>query len=305
MQYRPTAYCNEFGVNQTDFNRNFGIYARTRAPDGQKSHFRLLFAPGRSAHGQPMSAEQIRIASRFRGPPRSGNGGYVCGRFAELLTHGDHALEGRKAAEVTLRSPVPLDTDMDILRQNGALTVHHGATLIAEVQCVDLVLDVPDAPSYASALAEQEHSMSLIVNASRRFPHSIGVHPLCFCCGTQHGDGLEVYAAPVGGNDIVAAAWPTKREWADALGNVPACFVWAALDCPGQFAYHAVGIRTGMLGRLCARIEQPISAGERCVVTGWRIQVDGRKHFAGTALFDAAGQLCAYAEAIWVGRRDS
>jgi hypothetical protein len=251
-----------------------------------------------------MSTEQISIASRFRGPPQSGNGGYVCGRFAELLTHGNHALEGCNAAEVTLRSPVPIDTRMDIQRQNGALTVHHGATLIAEVLVADLILDVPDAPSYPIALAQREHSMSLVKSASRRFPDGIGVHPVCFCCGAQHGDGLEVYAAPVGDNDIVAAAWSTKREWADARGNVPACFIWTALDCPGQFAYHAAGIRTGMRGRLCARIEQPVRAGERCVVTGWRINVDRRKHFAGTAVFNQAGQLCAYAKAVWVGRRD-
>jgi len=250
-----------------------------------------------------MSAEQISIARRFRGPPQSGNGGYVCGRFAELLARGDHAMDGCRAAEVTLRSPVPLDTCMDVQRQNGALTVHHDATLIAEVQCVDLVLDVPDAPSYAAALAVRDKSMALLKNASRRFPESIGVHPVCFCCGAQHGDGLEVYAAPVAGNDIVAAAWATKNDWADAQGNVPACFIWTALDCPGQFAFHAAGIRTGMLGRLCARVDRPVRAGERCVVAGWRIGVDRRKHYAGTAVFNTDGQLCAYAKAVWVGRR--
>jgi hypothetical protein len=85
---------------------------------------------------------------------------------------------------------------------------------------------------------------------------------------------------------------------------VPATFIWTALDCPGQFAYHAAGIRTGMLGRLCARIEHPVSAGERCVVTGWRIGVEGRRHYAGTALFDESGRLCAYAKAVWIGRRE-
>ena len=250
-----------------------------------------------------MNSETITIAGRFRGPPTSGNGGYVCGAVGALLNRMSDPV-GVQAPQVTLRSPVPLDTPLEVRRDNDLLTMYHGTMLIAEACSVGLVLEIPAAPSYTEALAVRAASPALIKNISRRFPERIGVHPVCFCCGAEHSDGLEVHAAPMPGNAMVAAAWPTKRSWADAGGHLPATFIWAALDCPGQFAYHAAGIRTGMLGRLCARIEHPVSAGTQCVVTGWRIGVEGRRHYAGTALFDESGRLCAYAKAVWIGRRE-
>lgn len=46
------------------------------------------------------------IDRRFRGPPNSGNGGYVCGCLARYVA-GD--------AEVTLRAPPPLERPLDVL----------------------------------------------------------------------------------------------------------------------------------------------------------------------------------------------
>jgi hypothetical protein len=251
-----------------------------------------------------MGNEEIVIAQRFRGPPQSGNGGYVCGAFAGLLTGDNHALPGQQAAQITLRSPVPLDIPLAVRRPPGCLHVVHGDTLIAEGVLVDLDLAIPPAPSYEEALRVQRDSPSFAPNASRWFVDKIGFHPVCFCCGAERDGGLRVYAAPLRGGDIVAAAWPTQPQWADANGHIPDRFVWTALDCPGQYAFYAGGIRTGMLGRLAARIEHPVKAGERCVVVGWRLRVEGRRHFAGTALFDQSGRLCAYGKAVWVGRRD-
>lgn len=253
-----------------------------------------------------MSQETIVIAARFRGPPTSGNGGYVSGAFGELLTRGNHALPDQRAAQVTLRSPIPLDTPMQVTREREALSIHHGDTLIAQARIVELALEVPDPPSFEEAYAVRETSPAYARNASRHFPDKIGFHPLCFCCGVEHDeDGLHVTAAALRDNAMVAAAWQTQGRWADDFGNVPPRFLWTALDCPGQFAFFSGGIRTGMLGQLTARIEHPVKAGERCVVTGWRIGVEGKRHYAGTAVFDQSGRLCAYARAIWVGRRDA
>ena len=248
-----------------------------------------------------MNSQTITIAHRFRGPPASGNGGYVCGAVAALL---DGSAPVEQAPQVTLRSPVPLDTPLEVKRDNNLLTVHHGETLIAEAALVPLELAIPAAPRYAEVLPLRARSPALVESINPRFPGRIGPHPVCFCCGAEHGEGLEVYAAPVANNEIVAAAWPTKRSWGGANGLLPAPFVWTALDCPGQFAFYAAGIRTGMLGRLCARIERPIAAGEQCVVIGWRIGIEGRRHYAGTAVFDGSGRLCAYAKAVWIGRRE-
>jgi len=260
---------------------------------------------GRIHGGKQVQQETIVIQERFRGPPTSGNGGYVCGAFGELLTRGNHALPNHQAAQVTLRAPTPLDTPMGVSRGDASLSIHHGDTLIADAKLVGLVLDVPPAPSFDEAQAVRDQSPACARNASRHFPDKIGFHPLCFCCGAEHpDDGLHVEAAPLRNGEIVAAAWQTHARWGDAAGNVPPCFLWTALDCPGQFAFYAGGIRTGMLGQLAARIEHPVRAGERCVVTGWRIGVEGKRHYAGTAVFNEAGTLCAYAKAIWVGRRD-
>jgi hypothetical protein len=41
-------------------------------------------------------------------------------------------------------------------------------------------------------------------------------------------------------------------------------------------------------------------AGERCVVIGWSLGDEGRKHYAGTALFTGDGELLARAKSTWI-----
>ena len=129
---------------------------------------------------------------------------------------------------------------------------------------------------------------------------------MCFCCGVDVEDkqGLHVYAAAVEGYAGVAAAWRPPQSFTDAQGYLPSEVVWAALDCPGQFAYYVDGIRTGLLGRMTGRVVKPVPAEQDLVITGWRIGVERSKHFAGTALFDAQGELCAYSRQVWIGRQD-
>ena len=50
--------------------------------------------------------QTMTIPRRFRGPPNSGNGGYVCGMLARQIAG---------AAEVTLRAPPPLETELDLV----------------------------------------------------------------------------------------------------------------------------------------------------------------------------------------------
>jgi hypothetical protein len=113
-----------------------------------------------------------------------------------------------------------------------------------------------------------------------------------------------VYAAPVEGFDGVAAAWRPHAKLAGSDGLLPESIVWTALDCPGQFAWLAGGIRTGLLGRMVARTLRPVRAEADNVVIGWRLGNEGRKYFAGTALFDESGALCAIARQTWIGRMD-
>ena len=45
------------------------------------------------------------------------------------------------------------------------------------------------------------------------------------------------------------------------------------------------------------------SAGEPCVVTAWPGGEDGRKVYAGTALFAGDGELLALARQVWIAPR--
>ena len=251
-------------------------------------------------------ADSIIIPAAFRGPPESGNGGYVAGALAECLA-GDEVTGANAAIEVTLRAPTPLDRPMNLLwRDADALQLVLGETLIAEALLAELALEVPVPPSYADALAARPQSPSFYENFNPQLLDGTGFHPICFCCGADVAPdaGLHVYAAPVEGFDGVAAAWQPPEGFADADGCLPERIVWAALDCPGQFAYLAAGIRTGMLGRMTGRVLKRVPAAQDLVVIGWCLEVERSKHFAGTALFDEAGELCGYSRQVWIGRRD-
>jgi hypothetical protein len=78
-------------------------------------------------------------------------------------------------------------------------------------------------------------------------------------------------------------------------------FLWSALDCPGGFAVlPPAGGLTVVLGELCAAINGEVMAGEACALTAWPLGVDGRKHFAGSAVYGADGRLIARARATWI-----
>ncbi|MDQ1653471.1 MAG: hypothetical protein QOI35_2671, partial [Cryptosporangiaceae bacterium] len=68
------------------------------------------------------------IAYRYRGPARSGNGGYTAGVLADALL----SLTGDDAATVTLRVPPPLDTAMETVPFGGGVQLWHRAVLVAE-----------------------------------------------------------------------------------------------------------------------------------------------------------------------------
>jgi len=247
---------------------------------------------------------EVTIPARFRGPPNSGNGGYVAGAVAERFPWRPDAPPDA-AVEVTLRAPIPLDAPMDIeCSDESHLRLMHDGQLIAEAEPTRLSLDIPAPPDFATALAARPQSPALQPRLNDLIPHGTGFHPICVCCGADvpEGEGLRVFAAPVAGFGGVAAAWRPHPAFGDADGLLPERMVWTALDCPGQFAYLAAGIRTGLLGRMTARVLRSLPVDADYVVIGWRQEIERRKHFAGTALFDADGELCAFSRQTWIGR---
>ena len=230
---------------------------------------------------------EIEVTRHFAGPPTMGHGGYVAGLLA-ARTAGP--------VQVTLRRPVPLDEPLDLVDLDGDRhELRRGDEVLVESEPARLELEVPAAPSVEQAAAAEEGSPSHYDGR--------GVHPTCFGCGAQREGGLRIFAGPleVGGTRQVAAPWRPGEEHAGTDGSVATTWVLAALDCPGAFAFIAEGTRAGLLGRIVFEQLGPVAVGSDLVVTGWQIATEGRKMFAGTALFDATGTRLAAARATWFG----
>lgn len=224
-------------------------------------------------------SRQLTIDKRFCGPPTSANGGYCCGLVAARLP---------LPAEVRLMRPPPLEHPLQ-LAENGDAMLRDGDNDIARGRATDLRMDIPAPPSFAEA--------ERVMGQCKAFEN----HPFpgCFVCGPgREEDGLRIFPGPLGKQ--VASAWLPGSDLADEAGNVRPEFIWAALDCPGSFALTPTPGKWMVLGSFTVDITGSVKAGEPCVVTGWEINRDGRKHFAGTALFNEAGETVARAKAIWV-----
>ncbi len=231
-------------------------------------------------------SEQLTIDQRFRGPPESGNGGYVCGVVAGLVGG---------TAEVTLRRPPPLGRPLQVARlDDGGIALRDGDTVIAEGAPATLEVDHPASVSFTEAEAASRSYLGFRQH----------IFPTCLVCGPQRtqGDGLRIFPGPILGRDIVAAPWTPDASLADEDSTVRPEFVWAALDCPGAWALFDEPNegRPIVLGRQAARLIAPVRRGERCVVIGWPLGEDGRKLYSGTALFSQDGELRAVARATWI-----
>jgi hypothetical protein len=239
--------------------------------------------------------ESLIIDPRFCGPADSANGGYMCGRVAALVTG---------QAEVTLRRPPPLATDMTVEpAADGSVQVRHDGALIAEAASVPAIqpipaIELPDPVTIQDALAAGS------LCRLRTHPDE---HPFatCFVCGPTRacGDGLRIRPGPVAGRDLVADVWSPDQWLTDGSGEVRSEFVWAALDCPGAFGalnHSGADSPAFVLGKLEVHQLTPVIVGEPYVVVGWRIAIAGRKLAAGSALFTATGQAAAIARAMWI-----
>ena len=225
----------------------------------------------------------LTIAKRFCGPERSANGGYFAGCVAAQVPH---------TVTVRLLRPPPLDTPLDVQESEGGdLVITLGTERIGEARRAALTLELRRAPAYFEA-----------VEASRRyvgFTHHR--FPTCFVCGTARprGDGMRIFAGSIPERDLVAAPWVPDTSLDRGDGKVRPEFMSAALDCPGFYAVSSDD-RMMLLGEITAHVNRLVHVGERCTVAGWRIESTGRKHVAGTAVFDEDGELCASARALWI-----
>ena len=235
-----------------------------------------------------MVAEMFVVSRRFCGRPQWAHGGYVCGRLAKHLP-------GPTA--VRLRAPPPFEVELRIEISEDRTQLLQGSTLIAEARRAELDLTPPPAPSFAEA---EKASKSYVGFTHHSFPE-------CFVCGTQRadGDGMRIFPGLIEARSIVAAPWVPDASLAEGSSSVRTEFLWATLDCVGAIALETLVWRPlfpgkyWLTGELSARIDGSITPGEKCVVIGWPLQIDGRKCFAGSAVFSESGHPVAVGRSIW------
>jgi hypothetical protein len=233
---------------------------------------------------------EITIARQFRGPPNSGNGGYVCGVLGRQIGG---------ASTVALRALIPLDTPLGLEETDGgARLVGQDGTLIADgVRAAAALPDPPAPPSLAEARA----------GGARCTVIEKPFHPPCFTCSSirEDGDGLRILPGQIAGAEPghIACVWTPHANFAAADGTIREEIVWAALDCPGSLAWITkTGMGGGLLGTMTGEVLRLPKAGEPTIVTAWPIEQSGRKFIAGVALFDAQGTLMARGSQIWISR---
>jgi hypothetical protein len=230
----------------------------------------------------------VTIAKQFRGPPNQGNGGYVAGVVGREFTG---------PATAIIRAPVPLDTPLTVERRDdGDLAIMNGETLVLfgkPATAADLPA-VPAAPTLEEARAAGARSPVL----------EKPIHPPCFSCSNlrEEGDGLRVCNGQLDGREpgYSACVWVPHANFADAEGRAPTEVVWAALDCPGSIAWMIKGNRVGLLGTMTGEVIERPKVGQEHIVMAWPMEIEGRRHFAGVALFTADGRLLARGRQIWI-----
>src|SRR3954468_7010348 len=146
-------------------------------------------------------ASTIFIAKRFCGPPDSGNGGYTCGLISQAM---------HVPADVTIRRPIPMETELSLEEHGDHIHVKNGDDLIAE-----------GAPFIWSAHPPKEQVSFKQAEDSSALSPAFHNHPFptCFTCGPDRvpGDGLRIFPGKWKGKDrdYFVAPWIPAADLAD------------------------------------------------------------------------------------------
>jgi hypothetical protein len=239
--------------------------------------------------------KRVVIARRFNGPPELGQGGYACGLVAEHID--------APVASVSLRTPVPLETPLEVRSVDGSVALQHpSGEAVADGSPAEL--DLEPLPSLTIEQADAASARSPLRQAPERHPF-----PTCFGCGFDRDpdEALRIIPGPLveGDLSVLATTWTPSRDLAGPDGAVRPLFMWAALDCPTGWAAAPLGEDPHVLARLTARpVAAPATPGEPHIVVAWLIGREGRKSRGGAAIYGPQGALCGLAEGLWIRLRD-
>jgi acyl-coenzyme A thioesterase PaaI-like protein len=232
--------------------------------------------------------DSLRIEPRFRGPARSGNGGYVTGLVGTALAA---VSPDGTVPQVRLRIPPPLELDLNLE------VTTEGAQLTGPAGPIAAAMPVDSSTLDAAIVDPVSHDEARAAEASYR---GLAGHPFptCFVCGPENAEGLQLRPGQIG-DGRTACTWTPGSDLLAADELVDATYLWAALDCPGGWAIDLEN-RPSVLGQLTACIDARPPAGEACVVMGRVLAEDGRKTTTATTLYDADGRILARALQVWI-----
>jgi hypothetical protein len=236
----------------------------------------------------PSSPRPFLVASRFRGPAQSGNGGYTAGRLASFIdTPG-------QPVTVTLRRPPPLDTELQVgpSSEDAGIELWNGEQLVASAAPGAFQADPVESVDFETATSARSSYRGAV---DHPFPH-------CFVCGPARvpGDGMRLAPGLID-EGRTACSWlpDPSLTTAEDRSLVGVEFGWAALDCPGGWASD-LEARPMVLGRMTASVTAALRAGRAHVVVGRLLREEGRKTFTATSLYDDDGRLVGRAEHTWI-----
>ena len=226
----------------------------------------------------------IVIEPRFRGAADSAHRGYAAGKAAS------HA-EG--TVKVELRQRVPLGQNLQVeIDPEEHVTVFDGSNLVIDAS-PDAVLSI-----------EIPASDDVIDEIFARGPVPAGrdnQHPHCFGCSLEREDGLGIATRSVGSTGIWGTTWAPDESLPSTDGFVDDEVLWAALDCPGNFAASDPAGRppevsgSPSLEAMTVQIQEKVRVGEQLAVMGWTLEYGDSTVDCGTAIVDRAHRVKAYA----------
>jgi hypothetical protein len=230
-----------------------------------------------------MSPTSLTIATRFAGPPRSGNGGYTAGLVAE------HVSPGRPVA-VTLRRPPPLDVALNLVTDGALTRLLDGESMVAEASESAFSGEPVEAVDLAVAREAESSYRGLV-----RHPF-----PTCFACGPERDDGLRLAPGLIAPGRT-ACVWVPDRSLSTDEGDEVAAapFAWAAMDCPGGWVSD-LDNRPLVLGKMTAVCDEPPIIGQPHVIVAAMVSEEGRKTFTASTLYDDDGRILGRAEHTWI-----
>ena len=234
--------------------------------------------------------DTFTIPKQFCGPPSSSNGGYFCGVVASFFDY---------AVEVRLKSPPPLDTPMQIRRDESLSQVFADDTLVAQVRRLEEPLEpAPFLPVESAKLCSEIGLEGSLIN------HPF---PTCFVCGPQRddGEGMRIFTGPGQDTKLYAARWHTHRAWSSNGVDIDPKYIWSALDCPSSGPAFATSVQAEsdiayVLGTLSLKVSEKPKVNENYSIVCATDEKHERLYRTRVSLYADDATLLATGAAVWI-----